>query len=86
MANDFPDIVYLCPKCLIAQEAEGHCPYDGTELIECRPGSKGDPQRRPMMHNDGQVITRAPKWWLSFTVKDLMRFIEPKVKRPDNEE
>jgi hypothetical protein len=81
MVDDFPEVVYLCPKCLTGQEEEGLCPIDGTELVECRPGSQEDPQRRPMMDDDGHVVTRAPKWWLRFTVKDLMRFIEPKDDR-----
>jgi hypothetical protein len=86
MAKELPDVVFLCPKCLIGQEAGGNCPYDGTELIECRPGSKEDPQRRPIMQTDGRVLTRAPKWWLKFTVSNLMRFIEPRVNRPDIDE
>lgn len=80
MAEEFAEIVYLCPKCLQGQEAAGPCPNDGTQLIECEPGSRDDPARRPIIDNEGRVLTRAPRWWLNVTVREIMSFLDKKKR------
>jgi hypothetical protein len=80
MSEEFVEVVYLCPKCLEAQSAPGPCPNDGTELLSCRPGDPDDPCRRPLMDRDGQVRSRAPKWWLNYSVKDLMDYLDDAVQ------
>lgn len=56
--------VYLCPRCLSAEDAPGICPRCGEDRLGCRPGDPDDPCRRPIMDARGQVRTRAPLWWL----------------------
>lgn len=68
--------VYLCPRCFEAQTAPGFCPNDGAELLSCRPGAPDDPCRRPLMDDKGRVVSRAPIWWLQYTVRDLMSYLE----------
>lgn len=80
MAEKLPEIVYLCPKCLVGQEEAGPCPIDGMQLIECEPGPRNDPTRRPLIDSKGHVQTRAPRWWLKFTVKEFMGFVEKKKR------
>ncbi|NIM93450.1 MAG: hypothetical protein GTO18_07040 [Anaerolineales bacterium] len=81
MGKAFSETIYLCPRCLEAQPSAGLCPNDGTELLSCRPGDPDDPCRRPLMDADGRVLTRAPAWWLHYTVEDLMKFLEEEVDR-----
>jgi hypothetical protein len=64
--------IYLCPRCLEAQDAPGLCPRDGTELLTCRPGYQDDPCRRPLMDAKGRVVSRAPIWWLQYSVRNLI--------------
>lgn len=78
MTEEFFEEVYLCPKCLEAQASPIPCPNDGTELLTCRPGDPDDPSRRPLMDASGHIKTRAPLWWLKYTVTDLMNLIEEK--------
>lgn len=59
--------LYLCPNCFNALQAEAMaepCEVCGHSLIECRPGDTDDPCRKPMMDDDGDLVTRAPMWWV----------------------
>ena len=76
MSADFSEEIYLCPKCLEAQLAPGPCPNDGTDLLTCKPGDPDDPCRRPIVDAMGQVKTRAPVWWLKYSVTELMNLLE----------
>lgn len=67
--------IYLCPGCLSAAEGSGACSNCGTTVIECRPGDPDDPCRRPLMNQDGEVLTRAPVWWLQHGVSELMEYL-----------
>lgn len=78
MTEKFTEEIYLCPQCFEAQASPGPCPKDGSELLTCRPGDLDDPCRRPLMDAEGQVKTRAPGWWLRYSVTDLMKHIEEK--------
>lgn len=60
--------LYLCPNCFAVPEEAmvgepcvmcGHFP-----LLECKPGAADDPCRKPLMDGDGDLLTRAPKWWV----------------------
>ncbi len=76
MTENYTEEIYLCPLCLQAQASPGPCPNDGSELLTCRPGDPDDPCRRPLMDSEGQVKTRAPVWWLKYSVPDLVKYIE----------
>ena len=67
--------IYLCPDCLTPGEASGQCSECGATLVECRPGESDDPCRRPLMNKEGEVLTRAPIWWLQHRVGDLMNYL-----------
>jgi hypothetical protein len=69
--------VYLCPVHLIPTDSPGVCDQCGRELVGCRPGDPDDPCRRPIMDARGRILTRAPLWWLRYSVSELaQRFIE----------
>ncbi|OGO13127.1 MAG: hypothetical protein A2Y93_03410 [Chloroflexi bacterium RBG_13_68_17] len=68
--------LYLCPRCLLPGEEPGLCPQCGTERLTCRPGDPDDPCRRPLMDAAGRVRTRAPLWWLRYTVGRLTEYLE----------
>ena len=59
--------LYLCPNCFNALEApqmSEPCPLCGHSLVECKPGAPDDPCRKPLMDADGDLLTRAPEWWV----------------------
>lgn len=66
------DRIFLCPACMTPAETAGECPECGTVVIECRPGDADDPCRRPLMDEQGRVLTRAPVWWLQHRVGRLI--------------
>jgi len=67
--------VYLCPRCFEAQNTPGNCPNDGMELLSCQPGDPDDPCRRPLMDNKGNIVSRAPVWWLQYSIRDLIGYL-----------
>ena len=77
MAFNADSEVYLCPVHLTPTDQPGTCEQCGRELVGCRPGDPDDPCRRPIMDHSGRILTRAPLWWLRYSVRDLaQRFIE----------
>jgi hypothetical protein len=70
------DKLYLCIRCFEPSSSPGSCPRCGRALIQCRPGDPDDPCRRPLIDQYGQVLTRAPRWYLEKTVAALMDSIE----------
>ena len=67
-------VVYCCTRCTTGATEPGTCDICGGTRVECRPGGDGDPVRRPLMDATGNVVTRAPIWWLRYTIPTL---IEP---------
>lgn len=79
MAVNLDSDVYLCPVHLVPTGQPGACEHCGRALVGCRPGDPDDPCRRPMMDQSGRILTRAPLWWLRYSVKELaQRFLEKK--------
>jgi len=68
--------VYLCPCCLLAGDVPGACPQCGGGRLFCRPGPPDDPSRRPLIDAQGRVRTRAPLWWLRYSVARLTEVVE----------
>jgi hypothetical protein len=59
--------LYLCPNCFNALESAAvaePCQVCGHSLVECKPGAPDDPCRKPLTDNDGDLLTRAPLWWV----------------------
>jgi len=71
--------IYLCPHHLVPRSEGGICPDDCTlDMIECHPGEDGDPLRKPLLDAEGNVVTRAPLWWLRVTISELYPHLEEK--------
>lgn len=68
-------IVYLCPTHLISAGQPGMCPKCDQEMVGCRPGDPDDPCRRPLMDQRGHILTRAPLWWLQYSVSALTQHL-----------
>ncbi len=66
--------VYLCPRCLTADERPGLCPRCQIERVKCEAGAPEDARRRPVVDASGQVRSRAPLWWLRQTVSQLAEY------------
>ncbi|MGD8813833.1 MAG: hypothetical protein PVI78_05095 [Anaerolineales bacterium] len=60
--------IYICSRCLTAEGEPGACQQCGLQLIACQPGAKDDPQRRPLMDDQGNLRSHAPIWWLKHTM------------------
>lgn len=65
-------VVYVCKRCTTSAGEGGTCVYCGGQRVACHPGHDGDPARRPLIDEHGNVLTRAPIWWLHFTIPSLM--------------
>jgi|Deesub1362A_J573_1020465.scaffolds.fasta_scaffold03859_2 hypothetical protein len=74
--GEISDRIYVCPRCFEVEAQAGKCPRDGAELVRCEPGSTDDPCRKPLMDRQGRVLTRAPRWWLQHTMRQLMLTLE----------
>lgn len=69
-------VVYVCVRCLTPAGEGGSCQFCGGPRVECNVGAEGDPGRRPLMTRSGEVLTRAPVWWLLRTIPQLMEQLE----------
>ncbi len=67
--------IYLCPNCFSPADEPGDCSKCGHARVGCRPGDPDDPCRRPLMDSDGNLRTRAPLWWLQYTVTNLTDYL-----------
>ena len=65
-------VIYVCRRCTASAGEPGKCEFCGGEKVACRPGAEGDPIRRPLLGPEGNVLTRAPIWWLRQTIPQLM--------------
>jgi hypothetical protein len=65
-------VIYVCVRCTASAGEPGKCEYCGGEKVACHPGNDADPIRRPLLDSDGNVVTRAPIWWLRQTIPQLM--------------
>ena len=64
MPEEF-DILYVCERCFSAAEQPGPCPRCQHTRREFRVGPPDDPLRRPPLDAAGNVLCRAPLWWVS---------------------
>lgn len=65
-------VIYVCKRCTTSAGEGGTCVYCGGQRVACHPGDDGDPARRPLIDEHGNVLTRAPIWWLHFTIPSLI--------------
>ena len=55
-------ILYICPVCFRTCESEIEC--HTHKMIECNLGELGDERRKPVTDNFGNMVSRAPRWYL----------------------
>jgi hypothetical protein len=65
-------VIYVCKRCTTSAGEPGQCEYCGGEKVACKPGNDGDPIRRPLLDSEGNIVTRAPIWWLHETIPELV--------------
>lgn len=68
--------IFLCQRCFTPAKAAGTCPNCGGELIGCRPGDPDDPCRKPLMNSKGELLSRAPLWWLAYQIPELLVYFD----------
>ena len=66
MAND--QILYICPICFRVCETEDEC--HEHLMVECETGHPGDERRKPVTDQFGNLVSRAPKWYLEAVSKE----------------
>ncbi len=55
-------VFYICPMCFRVSETQETC-HD-RPMLACDAGSAGDERRKPLMDNAGQIVSRAPRWFI----------------------
>lgn len=70
-------IIYVCTRCTTAAGEGGTCDVCGGQRVACSCGTDGDPIRKPLIDASGEVLTRAPIWWLRRTVPALVEWRQP---------
>lgn len=60
---------YICPICFQVCETERECHLHehAHRMVECEPGSPGDERRKPVHDRFGNLMSRAPRWYLDAT-------------------
>lgn len=69
-------VIYVCPRCLMPEAAEGNCERCGVPRQRCCLGEARNEARRPLFDSEGRVQTRAPRWWLRHSVALLIDRLE----------
>ena len=64
------NVFYICPICFQVCESEQEC--HAHRMVECYPGEPGDERRKPVTDHFGQIVSRAPRWYL-----EAVGWIEP---------
>jgi hypothetical protein len=55
-------VFYICPKCFRVCETEAKC-HEHLMVI-CETGHPGDEIRKPVLDQNGRLVSRAPRWYL----------------------
>ncbi len=55
-------IVYMCEVCFAVSDKPTL--HHGQPMIECDAGCPGDDVTRPVVDEQGRILTHAPKWWV----------------------
>lgn len=56
------DKVYMCPVCFKVCDSEEEC--HRHKMLECNPGRSGEERRKPLNDRFGNMVSRAPRWFL----------------------
>jgi hypothetical protein len=68
MANE--QVLYICPICFRVCETEELC--HEHVMVLCEPGQPGDERRKPVTDKFGNLVSRAPRWYLEAVRKEVM--------------
>ena len=64
-------VIWVCQRCTASAGESGKCEFCGGTKVACYPGEDGDPVRKPLIDGEGNVLTRAPVWWIQETAPEL---------------
>ena len=53
---------YICTTCFRTSETEEEC--HGRMMLHCGQLQPGDPRLKPLLDSEGDLKTRAPRWFL----------------------
>jgi hypothetical protein len=53
---------YICPVCFRVCETKSECHQH--LMLRCDAGQPGDERRKPVRDRFGQLVSRAPRWYL----------------------
>ena len=67
MANE--QDFYLCPICFRVCETEAEC--HKHLMVLCETGHPGDERRKPVSDQFGNLVSRAPRWYLEAFRKEI---------------
>lgn len=56
------EIFYICPICFRVCETEAEC--HEHVMVLCETGHPGDERRKPVEDRFGNLVSRAPRWYL----------------------
>lgn len=59
---DQKQVFYICPICFRVREDESEC--HEHLMILCDYGHPGDERRKPVSDRFGNLVSRAPRWYL----------------------
>ena len=59
-------IFYICPTCFQVCDTpkQGHT----HRMLKCRAGDWDDPRRKPVRDRFGNLVSRAPRWYLEAVI------------------
>lgn len=64
-----PDqVIYICPICFRVCESETEC--HNHMMVSCDTGNPGDERRKPIKDRFGNLVSRAPQWYLEALNKE----------------
>ena len=74
--------VYICRVCHLVGRRELTC-HPGKS-VQCDAGEPGDERSKPLFDVKGNLVTRAPKWWVDtcFQEKKRSRYTDRDAARP----
>ena len=67
MANE--QVFYICPICFRVCETESEC--HEHRMVLCETGHPGDERRKPVPDPFGNLVSRAPRWYLEAVRKEI---------------
>jgi hypothetical protein len=69
MANE--QVFYICPICFRVCETESEC--HEHRMVLCETGHPGDERRKPVPDQFGNLVSRAPRWYLEAVRKEIKK-------------